>query len=1070
MNRTCSGWLGHLTGRSAHLGHTVALLAATALAGPAFAADEEAGGPEVIDVKVPAGRAPRPDLNVRVPNFELDTTVFTFPTGLRVMFQRDVTQPIVAITAVTDHGASDDPLGKEGIAHLVEHLWFRSEQGELPKTWDVLEAEMGCDLNAFTQYDITAYMTVCASNNLEAMMKLESLRITDTVVGVTEEMVTVEADVVRNEIRMRAENYNIPFFTYWEYVNGHLYAEDHPYHRPMAGNHTTIRNCKLADIQKFTEDYYRPDTTTIMVVGDFPSDDPAYLLHLLVSTFDLKLLHPDLTDDDIRLQPRPGITRPDPNNPEHWYMIPVDPNDETKPINYQSEIPVRATEFADLLPPDAVTQELGEYIAPVEKDTVVVAWTMPPGYQDDELVIDFTGRLLNVVIGNNTAVIEAVGGDFQGCGAIPSKRSTLALCIAERKKKGASAEQIAQKMLDQVSLLYAAPDGDADQIVAYGDSGGGSLNYRALFDFWFSRIRQEYLADTLRSLDLYAAVGAGRATDIAQHAHFTGSPRFHSEKMEEVMRLESYQVAELAERWLRRERATMVLLTPIDREELEKSSSDTPGAGGHYRGGGEGGVLKPSMDVNLITPEFIEQVVTVPDRSRLDDFLLPNGLRVVIYPHSDAPVARATLIAQGGSVHDVTGALGLSSYAIEEEQIDALRIAGEWSGGTGRLTQQLAIKGSAGNLDGMLWMLRQRVESRKPMMSLKSSWLDGQRDALKKDWRDREWHQSDLMFEHVNPGHPVHHALNWSDLEALKKISSKDISANLADVWRPDNLTLLIVGRVDPREARTQVVRYFGGWRAPEGVAKRDFSLPPPPNEPLPTAIQVFHDKGKTQTTVTMVCQLQANPDPVAPEYDLLGDITRMNLFTTLREEAGIVYSPQVAVISRPGGNRYLYMTADIQNDSSVFAMEQYIAYTRKVEAGQSSAADLRVKQLAMANGFVLGQQSIDQMSSRLADTLSNQLPWTTWDTFAKRLSMVTTDDLARITKGCVDHAYISFSGPEEQIMPLLDAGKYTYEVVDWKQRGKDMFKIADPKGFARDEKKRQRDGEDEDEDEDEDE
>jgi zinc protease len=1050
-------------------GLVVAFAAAVALTAPAFAADEEAAGPEVIDVKVPAGRAARPDLNVRVPMFNLDTQVFTFPTGLRVMFQRDETQPIIAITSVTDHGASDDPLGKEGIAHLVEHLWFRSEQGDLPKTWDVLESEMGCDLNAFTQYDITAYMTVCSSHNLEAMMKLESLRITDPIVGVTEDMVTTEVDVVRNEIRMRAENYNIPFFTYWEYVNGHLYAEDHPYHRPMAGNHTTIRNCKLADIQKFTDDFYRPDTTTIMVVGDLPTDDPAYLLHLLVSTFDLKLLHPDLTDDHIRLQPRAGIKKPDPNNPEHWYMIPVDPADETKPINFKSEIPVRAIEFADLLPPDPVTTEMGEYEAPVEKDTVVIAWTMPPGYQGDELVIDFTGRLLNVVIGNNSAVLEAVGGDFQGCGAIPSKRSTLALCIAEREKDTDSAEQIAQKMLDQVSLLYSAPDGDGE-IVQYGDSGGATLNYRALFDFWFSRIRQEFLADILRSLDLYAAVGAGRATDIAQHAHFTGSPKYHSEKMEEAMRLESYQVAELAERWLRRDRATMVLLKPIDRDQLDEQSGDTPGAGGHFRGGAEGGVLNPSMDPNLITPEFIEQLVTVPDRSRIDDFKLPNGLRVVVYPHSDAPVVKATLIARGGSAHDGDGRISLTNAVLVEDPLDPLQFAGQWERSTGRLSQFVGIKASAGNLDGVLWMLRQGIESRKVVLGGseqsigKTEWLKGQRSALKGGWADREWHQWDLAFEHVNPAHPVHDGITWADLDALKKFSAKDAVAINAASWRPDNLTLLLVGRIDPREARTQAIKYFGGWRAPEDVPLKDFGLPPGPNEARPQAIQVFHDKGKTQTSVTLICQLAANADPLAPEYELLGDLASTTMFAKLREEAGVVYSPQVAALSRPGGSRYLYLTADIQNDSSVFGMEQYLDFIKTTAAGGASVPDLRMKQLARANGFVLGQQSVDQMTSRLAEPLVNGLTWDSWDTYARRLASVTTQDLARITQGCADHALIQFSGPEDKIMSLLDAGGYKYEVVDWKQRGDDLFKIADPKGFVREEKKRQKEKDEEEE------
>ncbi|MCA9570396.1 MAG: insulinase family protein, partial [Myxococcales bacterium] len=256
--------------------HTPLRAFALALLAPALAhaaPGDEGLVTEEVTVTAAPGKAPRPSLNLSLPKYDLPMQDLRFPSGLRVIFQKDSTQPIIAITSVTDHGSSEDPLGKEGIAHLVEHLWFRSEHGELPKTWDLLEAEMGCDLNAFTQYDITAYMTSCGSQFLEAMLKLESLRITDTVKGVTEEMVDTEVEVVRNEIRMRGENFNIPFFTMWEYVNKHMFPEGHPYHRPIAGDHTTIRNCKLADIQKFTEDYYRPENNTIAVVGDIPSSD-----------------------------------------------------------------------------------------------------------------------------------------------------------------------------------------------------------------------------------------------------------------------------------------------------------------------------------------------------------------------------------------------------------------------------------------------------------------------------------------------------------------------------------------------------------------------------------------------------------------------------------------------------------------------------------------------------------------------------------------------------------------------------------------------------------------------------
>jgi predicted Zn-dependent peptidase len=72
-----------------------------------------------------------------------------FPSGLRILFQSERSQPIVAITSVIDSGGSNDQPGYEGIAHVIEHLNFRAKHGDLPKNWDTI-LELGGDLNAST--------------------------------------------------------------------------------------------------------------------------------------------------------------------------------------------------------------------------------------------------------------------------------------------------------------------------------------------------------------------------------------------------------------------------------------------------------------------------------------------------------------------------------------------------------------------------------------------------------------------------------------------------------------------------------------------------------------------------------------------------------------------------------------------------------------------------------------------------------------------------------------------------------------------------------------------------------
>lgn len=61
------------------------------------------------------------------------------PSGTKFILEQDRSRPLAVVAAVVDVGGADNPLGQEGLAHLVEHLAFRSRlDGKHPYT-DLLE-------------------------------------------------------------------------------------------------------------------------------------------------------------------------------------------------------------------------------------------------------------------------------------------------------------------------------------------------------------------------------------------------------------------------------------------------------------------------------------------------------------------------------------------------------------------------------------------------------------------------------------------------------------------------------------------------------------------------------------------------------------------------------------------------------------------------------------------------------------------------------------------------------------------------------------------------------------------
>src|SRR5262245_59775612 len=101
----------------------------------------------------------------------------TLPNGLRVMVLPDDTTQLVAVAVRYEAGSNDDPKGKEGLAHLVEHLMFQLRPGG-PDQAPMMAAlrQLTVYVNARTEWDLTQYDALATRDNLESLLALEAAR------------------------------------------------------------------------------------------------------------------------------------------------------------------------------------------------------------------------------------------------------------------------------------------------------------------------------------------------------------------------------------------------------------------------------------------------------------------------------------------------------------------------------------------------------------------------------------------------------------------------------------------------------------------------------------------------------------------------------------------------------------------------------------------------------------------------------------------------------------------------------------------------------------------------------
>src|ERR1051325_913043 len=254
-------------------------------------------------------------------NVDLKVIEHTLKNGMKVLMVERHDSPTVALYMQFKVGAVDDPEGKSGIAHMLEHMMFKGSQmygttnykAEVPimakidQTYSDLAAERakrdspfqkadedkikkledqlksleeeqkkyivtdelsqtygrlgGVGMNATTGNDSTQYFVQMPSNQLEVWAMLEADRIANPVFR---EFYS-ERDVVHEERRMRTDTEAEGLL--WENFSAAAFHA-HPYQRPVIGWPSDIDSLRRDEVLQYFKTFYAPNNAITAIVGD----------------------------------------------------------------------------------------------------------------------------------------------------------------------------------------------------------------------------------------------------------------------------------------------------------------------------------------------------------------------------------------------------------------------------------------------------------------------------------------------------------------------------------------------------------------------------------------------------------------------------------------------------------------------------------------------------------------------------------------------------------------------------------------------------------------------------------
>ncbi|HEX9729190.1 MAG TPA: pitrilysin family protein [Gemmatimonadales bacterium] len=200
------------------------------------------------------------------------------PNGLTVLVQRAPSAAVVAVVTHVRAGYFDEPDEWVGIAHVLEHMFFKGTAtrgpGELARATQLL----GGYLNAGTIYDKTVYYTVVpsAGDGLARAVDLQA----DALMHATldRDDLSREIEVIVQEAKRKLDT---PAAVTHETLYALLFAV-HRMRRWRIGTEEGLRQLTAEDLRRYYRTRYAPDRVIVSLAGDL---DPDRALNLARSMY-----------------------------------------------------------------------------------------------------------------------------------------------------------------------------------------------------------------------------------------------------------------------------------------------------------------------------------------------------------------------------------------------------------------------------------------------------------------------------------------------------------------------------------------------------------------------------------------------------------------------------------------------------------------------------------------------------------------------------------------------------------------------------------------------------------------
>ncbi len=190
-----------------------------------------------------------------------EAVTFDLPGGMPVTVREEPALSVAELQVWVKVGGRDEPQGKEGIAHLFEHMLFkgtaRRRVGEIAAAIE----GAGGEINAWTSVEQTVYHVTIGAADWETALDVLADAVQHSSFDPAE--LEKEKQVVVEEIRQGRDQ---PARVFRERLFAAAFTR-HPYGRTVIGTPESVASVTRGDMLAFHRRHYLPGNMRLMVVG-----------------------------------------------------------------------------------------------------------------------------------------------------------------------------------------------------------------------------------------------------------------------------------------------------------------------------------------------------------------------------------------------------------------------------------------------------------------------------------------------------------------------------------------------------------------------------------------------------------------------------------------------------------------------------------------------------------------------------------------------------------------------------------------------------------------------------------